>query len=203
MTQPVYVVFAGVNGAGKSTFFRTGLWRQPDFGRSMVRVNPDEILREAKGDPALVRDQIASGKEALRRIDDCLGSRRSFNQETTLTGHMSIRTIKRAYELGYRVVVYYMGLASCELALERIDHRVQLGGHPIDADAVRRRYRASIGNLSKVLDYCEMVTVYDNTTEFVAVAQWSCGSLCWVGDVARRASWLLEAMQDETLWRAR
>ena len=35
--QPVYVVFAGVNGAGKSTFYRTGLWRTEDMPRTMTR----------------------------------------------------------------------------------------------------------------------------------------------------------------------
>lgn len=38
--QPVYVVFAGVNGAGKSTFYRTGLWRTEDMPRTMARGTP-------------------------------------------------------------------------------------------------------------------------------------------------------------------
>lgn len=28
--QPTFVVFAGVNGAGKSTFYQSGLWRECD-----------------------------------------------------------------------------------------------------------------------------------------------------------------------------
>ena len=39
MSSPVYTLFAGVNGAGKSTFYRT---LGQDFG---VRVNTDEILK--------------------------------------------------------------------------------------------------------------------------------------------------------------
>ena len=40
----MYVVFAGVNGAGKSTFYCTGLWRTEDMPRTMARVNSDEIV---------------------------------------------------------------------------------------------------------------------------------------------------------------
>lgn len=50
--QPVYVVFAGVNGAGKSTFYRTGLWRTEDMPCTMTRVNSDEIVVAQGGDPA-------------------------------------------------------------------------------------------------------------------------------------------------------
>ena len=199
--RSVYVVFAGVNGAGKSTFFHAGLWRQPEMPKSMARVNSDELLREAGGDPLSQADQLAAGKLAVRRIEELLGDRASFNQETTLTGHASLRNIRRAKELGYAVVLHYIGLDSPEKALERVSHRVETGGHPIAEEAVRRRYTASLANLSKALDYCDEAVVWDNTFEFVAVARWTRGVLSWVGSVAQRAPWLLRAMQDETLWR--
>ena len=86
MARPLYVVFAGVNGAGKSTFYRTGFWREPGMPRSLARVNSDEIVVEEGGDPRSDADQMRAGREALRRIDACLEGRKSFNQETTLTG---------------------------------------------------------------------------------------------------------------------
>ncbi len=72
MARPLYVVFAGVNGAGKSTFYRTGFWREPGMPRSLARVNSDEIVVEEGGDPCSDADQIRAGREALRRIDACL-----------------------------------------------------------------------------------------------------------------------------------
>lgn len=202
MGRPAYLVFAGVNGAGKSTFFRTGFWEQPGMGKGMPRVNADEILRERGGDPSSEADQLAAGKEAVRRIEELFAARRSFNQETTLTGRASVRNIRRAWEMGYRAVLYYIGLESPAKAFERIVHRVEAGGHPVPEEAVRRRYEASLRNLSRVLDLCETATVFDNTVGFAAVAQWTCGTLSWVGDVSRRAPWLLSAMQDEEIWRA-
>ena len=147
--QPVYVVFAGVNGAGKSTFYRTGLWRTEDMPRTMARVNSDEIVVAQGGDPASSADQLRAGREAVRLIEECLSRRRSFNQETTLTGHAVLRNMSRAREAGYRVVLYYIGVDTAAVALDRIAHRVAVGGHDIDEGAVLRRYRASLGNLSR------------------------------------------------------
>ena len=75
--QPVYVVFAGVNGAGKSTFYRTGLWRTEDMPRTMARVNSDEIVVAQGGDPASSADQLRAGREAVLLIEECLSRRRS------------------------------------------------------------------------------------------------------------------------------
>lgn len=200
--QPVYVVFAGVNGAGKSTFYRTELWRTEGMPRAMTRVNSDEIVVAQGGDPASSADQLRAGREAVRLIEECLSRRRSFNQETTLTGHAVLRNMRRAREAGYRVVLYYIGVDAAAVALDRIAHRVAIGGHDIDEGAVLRRYRASLGNLSRALDLCDEATILDNTVEFVALARWSAGVLSWVGDVAKHGAWFMNAVRDNELWRA-
>lgn len=201
MERPTYVVFAGVNGAGKSTFYHTDFWRGPSIPCSLVRVNSDEIVAESGGDPRSGPDQIRAGREALRRIDDCLAHHKSFNQETTLTGRTCLKTIHRARDEGYRVVLYYIGVASSQLALERIAHRVSVGGHPIEEEAVRRRYIASLQNLSSVVRICDEATVFDNSIEFVALARWTRGTLSWVGNIAKHGPWLMEAICDDDIWR--
>lgn len=200
--QPVYVVFAGVNGAGKSTFYRTDLWRTEGMPRTMARVNSDEIVVAQGGDPASSADQLRAGREAVRLKEECLSRRRNFNQETTLTGHAVLRNMHRAREAGYRVVLYYIGVDAASVALDRIAHRVAVGGHDIDEGAVLRRYRASLGNLSRALDLCDEATILDNTVEFVALARWSAGVLSWVGDVAKHGAWFMNAVRDNELWRA-
>lgn len=201
MDRPTYIVFAGVNGAGKSTFYHSGLWRQASMKANMPRVNPDEIVRELGGNDLSEADQLRAGKEALRRINSLFNERQSFNQETTLTGRTALRNIQRAHDEGYRILLYYIGVNSPEKAIERIRHRVEVGGHPIDERTVRRRYRTSLQNLSLVLDLCDEVLVFDNTTEFTAVAQWERGMLSWIGNIILCAPWLLEAIFDESLWR--
>ena len=201
MGRPFYVVFAGVNGAGKSTFYQSGLWQTFEMPVRMLRVNPDEIVRESRSDPHGERVNLQAGREALKRIERNFEKGRSFNQETTLSGHMALKNIKRAHELGYRVFVYYIGVDSAQTALDRIAHRVSLGGHDIDKAAVLRRYSASLSNFARCLDYCEQATVFDNTVAFTCLAEWSHGSLAWWGGGGLgRENWLSRAIRDDAVW---
>ena len=197
---PFYVVFGGVNGAGKTTLYRSGLWRCASMPKSMSRINPDELLRESGGSWQNAKDQKQAGKAALERIEKLFIKQESFNQETTLCGHLALRNIKRAKQLGYRIFLYYVGVSSEEVALERIAHRASLGGHSIDEQVVRKRFSASLENFSHALNYCEQAMVFDNTQEFVQLALWKNATLVWLRNSKSYGTWLLDAMQSET-WR--
>lgn len=199
--RPWYIVFAGVNGSGKSTLYRTNLWRTPGMPTSMPRVNPDELLSANGGNASSARDQIQAGKEALALIDSHFAHRRSFNHETTLTGHRALKNLARAHQEGYRVRLFYIGVASEDIAIDRIAHRAALGGHDIEEASVRRRYRASLTNFSKALAWCEEAQVFDNTTAFKCIAVWSKGTLAWWGASKTTGSWLPSAMLDGTVWK--
>lgn len=201
MERPVYIIFAGVNGAGKSTFYHTDFWKTESLPKSMSRINSDEIAAGSGWSSDSESDQIRAGKEALHKLNHCLEARQSFNQETTLTGHIILRTIRRAKKAGYKIIVYYIGVDSADIALSRIEHRVSVGGHDIDEEAVRRRWRASLSNLSNTLDLCDEAVVIDNSVEFVPVARWTSGVISWVGDLRKHGSWLLEAVYDDSVWR--
>lgn len=169
--RPWYIVFAGVNGSGKSTLYRTNLWRTPGMPTSMPRVNPDELLSANGGNASSARDQIQAGKEA------------------------------RAHQEGYRVRLFYIGVASEDIAIDRIAHRAALGGHDIEEASVRRRYGASLTNFSKALAWCEEAQVFDNTTAFKCIAVWNKGTLAWWGASKTTGSWLPSAMLDGTVWK--
>ena len=123
MKAPTYVIFAGVNGAGKSTFYHTDFWRGSSTPRSLVRINSYEIVVEFDGNPQSSADQIRAGREALHRIDDCLSHHVSFNQETTLTGRTCLKTIRRAQDEGYRIVLYYIPIGTRSHCASRVCRR--------------------------------------------------------------------------------
>lgn len=201
MDRPFYVVFAGVNGAGKSTFYHSGLWRLPEMPKRMARINPDEILLEQGGDWRSASDQLKAGREAKHRIDELFRRRQSFNQETTLTGRTALKRIRQAHELGYRVFLNYVGVEAEAVALSRIEHRVELGGHDVDAADVHRRFLESLRAFSLALGECEQATAYDNTEDFKALAYWKRGVLAWWAAENRFRPWLFDAIMDEALWR--
>lgn len=200
-SQPTFVVFAGVNGAGKSTFYQSGLWRECDTDSRMSRINPDEMIVAAGKDWSSPTDQLWAGKQAVGQVRDNFAHMRSFNQETTLAGKSAVVRIRKAYSLGYRVRLFYIGVDSPEVALARICHRVQVGGHDIRPEDVERRFSASISALGKVLPYTHESVVLDNTDGFAHLAAWEHGTLCWLSpEKAKVHPWFVRAIQCEN-WR--
>jgi predicted ABC-type ATPase len=54
--------------------------------------------------------------------------------------------LRRRLADGYAVHLVFLWLASPELALARVARRVDLGGHSVPAEAVRRRYASGLRN---------------------------------------------------------
>ncbi|MBO5209383.1 MAG: ATPase [Lachnospiraceae bacterium] len=130
--------------------------------------------------------------DAKNKIDLCLKEGISFNQETTLVGTM--KTIQKAKAQGYFVDMYYVGLESAEIAIERVANRVQHGGHGVKED-IRRRYIKSKQNLIKAIQICYEVKIYDNSFTFVKIASFSQGKPLFkyntLGD-----GWFKQLLQD-------
>lgn len=166
-----YVIYAGVNGAGKSTFYNM------KSQYNLPRVNTDEIVKEL-GDWKNVTDVMRAGKIAVKRIDEYFSQGISFNQETTLCGHSIFRNMQRAKQEGYVIELFYVGLDSAEIAKERIAKRVERGGHGIPDEDVERRYVESLKNLRRAIELCDLVSMNDNTETMRRFAIYRNGQLC-------------------------
>ena len=154
----VHTLIAGVNGAGKSTFYKA---MNIDFG---IRVNLDEIIKEQfNNDWDNHKVQMAAGRTAVELIRNCISKGISFNQETTLTGQTIFSTVRKAKANGFKINLYYVGLESVELSIERVAMRVATGGHGIPEEDLRRRYKNSFENLNRILPLCDDIQIYDNS----------------------------------------
>ena len=166
--MPTYTIFAGVNGAGKSTLYSTLLQENHDFG---VRVNSDEIVISNGGNWRNKSDQAKAMKMAVKLIKDCMDKGISFNQETTLTGRSMINNILKAKKLGYKIIMRYVGLNSPELAIQRVAHRVIMGGHGIPEEDIKRRYYVSLSKLKELMSLIDELYIYDNSKRMNLVAK--------------------------------
>lgn len=184
-----YIVFAGVNGAGKSTMYRSSKTLM-----QMKRVNSDDIIREFGGDWKNPEDQFKAGRIALSRIEEYLNNNNSFNQETSLASSYAIKNAIRARELGYYTELNYVGIDNPEIAIERIKLRVLDGGHGIADEVVRKRYSKSLNNLKKAIEVFETVFVYDNTNMFKPIAQYHNGNKVKIVETV--PSWFLRIMNE-------
>lgn len=153
------VVLAGSNGAGKST-------SAPALLRGRLRVdefvNADTI---ARGLSAFAPETAAidAGRVMLRRLQQLADQRRSFAFETTLASRSFAPRISAWMQTGYSFHLVFLWLPSVELAVARVRERVQLGGHDVPADTIRRRYQRGIRNFFAL--YRPLATswrLYDN-----------------------------------------
>ncbi len=193
--QPVYILFAGVNGAGKSTFFKTNMWRTRASTGTLPRVNSDEILAAHGWDWQDEAAQLRAGREAVRLIRQHFENRESFNQETTLTGRSIMRNLALAKEFGYRIIIFYVGVSDPETANARIAHRATIGGHSIDSETVAKRYDASLRNLEKAIAICDETHLYDNSRLFQLQASFARDELVYCAPRAPLPTWVEQTLK--------
>lgn len=157
-----YILIAGVNGTGKSSF--RGVLEGQGVNMGHI-VDPDVIAKNNKF------NEIAAGRQAVQEIDNCINNNESVTQETTLSGHRIKKTVIRAKSKGYNITMYYIGLNTKYESIYRIANRVRKGGHNISPDDVDRRFNKRFKDLNEIVPYCDKVVFYDNENGFVKVAE--------------------------------
>lgn len=164
---PTILVLAGCNGAGKSSVAGAALLQAGG-----TYYNPDEAARRiatANRDrvPPLTQEELnaAAWNEGRRLLTRAIEERLDFAFETTLGGHTITELLERATERGFAVKVWFVGLASLELHLQRIRRRVARGGHDIPEGTVRERFRRGRENLIRLLPCLAALRLFDNSAE--------------------------------------
>lgn len=160
MNKPQLFVFAGINGAGKSTFTK-----EMQIDNNLNIINPDVITRELIGRSLDLPKGMAvqAGRIALEQRNQFIHEKRTFGFESTLSSQQDFKTIKSAISAGFDINLIYVGLNSLEMAIKRVAIRVEKGGHDIPQETIERRYHKSLSNLSKVLPMIDNARIYDNS----------------------------------------
>jgi len=155
------IIIAGPNGAGKTTFAEEFL---PNEADCPIFVNADLIAAGlAPFDPDRVA--IKAGRLMLEEIFDHVRRRETFAFETTLSGRIYARHIPEWRKQGFTIKLFFLRLASPELAIARVRQRVRAGGHDVPEETIRRRFAAGLHHLEEI--YKPIVdewVVYDNSS---------------------------------------
>jgi len=154
-------VLAGVNGAGKSSIAGAAI---RDAGQDWY--NPDELARvmcTCFPKKSMLQINSEVWNEGLRRLKGAICDKSHFTFETTLGGNTITSTLLDAIAAGVPVSIWYCGLNSVELHIERVTARVARGGHDIPEDLIRSRYTTSMRNLCRLTPGLTQLAVYDNS----------------------------------------
>jgi predicted ABC-type ATPase len=156
-------VLAGVNGAGKSS-----------IGGAAFRAsgadyyNPDEtasVLTAANPTLAQADANSAAWHEGVKLLKRAIAERNDFAFETTLGANTIPRMLAQAASQGIEIYIWYVGLSSPELHIERVQARVRRGGHDIAAEHIHRRFQHSRLNLIQLMPHLTALRVYDNSAD--------------------------------------
>jgi predicted ABC-type ATPase len=159
---PLLFVLAGVNGAGKSSVGGTILRH-----RGLNYFNPDEAaarIREELG-CSVAEANAQAWSEGKQLFEKAIRERTNHALETTLGGATMPRLIGMAADDGFDVRVWFVGLATVEQHIARVQARVARGGHDIPEARIRERWDASRRNLVVLMPRLTELRVFDNSVE--------------------------------------
>ncbi|WP_396936815.1 zeta toxin family protein [Mycolicibacterium sp.] len=149
----------GSNGAGKSTFVELTLG--PLLPNSPF-VNADEIAkRRWPEDPATHSYEAA--RIAAQTRARLIERGDSFTAETVFSHPSKLDLIDTANTAGYSVILHVVMIPE-DLAVLRVRHRVEAGGHDVPEAKIRERYQRLWPLVAAAAARSESATFYDNST---------------------------------------
>ncbi len=162
-SSQVILVLAGVNGAGKSsiggaTFAAEAAdFFNPDLAAAAIRSIHHGISWS---------DANSHAWELGRRLlERAITEKAQYRFETTLGGNTITALLISAASKGHPIRLWFAGLESVELHLQRVAARVRKGGHPIPEPDIRRRWTRSRENLIRLMPHLDTLRVIDNSAE--------------------------------------
>ena len=130
--------------------------------------NPDDAaarIRHARPHVSEAEANSQAWNQGTRLLQRAIAERLNFAFETTLGGNTIPALLSSALSAGLEVRVWYVGLSSVELHIDRVRTRVAKGGHPIPEQKIRERFDRSRLNLIRLLPRLTELLVYDNSSE--------------------------------------
>ncbi len=167
--RPTLTILAGVNGAGKSSVGGQAL---RDSGAAYF--NPDEHARLLRAkQPTLTQEKAnaLSWGYGKAKLEAAIATGADFTFESTLGGKTITNLLIQAAQQNHRLDIWFVGLASVDLHLQRVARRVARGGHPIPEADIRKRWIGSHENIIRLLPFVRTLRILDNSYEVAADEQ--------------------------------
>ena len=154
--KPMILVLAGPNGSGKSTIAQY-------FEKVGEYTNADDVVASTGMDIV----------EAARFVDnkryEAISAKRDFTFETVLSSEYKMDILRRAKAEGYFIKCIFILTVDPLINVARVEARVAGGGHDVPRDKVITRYSKSLSHIKELIDLCDILHVYDNSTRPVRI----------------------------------
>jgi predicted ABC-type ATPase len=121
------IIVSGPNGAGKTTFALEFLPNEADCPEF---VNAD-LIAAGLSPFAPELAAVKAARIMLEQIFEYVRNGKSFAFETTLSGRSYAQLIRNWRQQGYNIKLFFLRLPTEEMAIERVQQRVAVGGHNV------------------------------------------------------------------------
>ena len=152
--KPMVLVFAGPNGSGKTTI-------KDYFNIVGTYTNADD----------LVKTTGMSNEEAAKYVDklryESIDAGKDITFETVLSSNYKMELLKYAKEKGYFIKCVFVLTVDASINVARVQARVEQGGHSVEPEKIKSRYSKALKNISKLIEICDIMHVYDNSGDKV------------------------------------
>lgn len=168
---PQLIFIAGSNGSGKSTlwsaiqeFIASGANAEhlAALGH-LPYLNVDDRFKEMQ-----TQDPHAKFSDATKwrntEVNRLIFEKKSFVVETVFD-EAKLGYLKKAKKAGFETTIYFMGVASADMAVQRVKNRVAAGGHDVEESLVRQKWRESLAVAEKSITRADYVIFYDNSSD--------------------------------------
>ena len=161
------IIVAGPPGGGKSSHFpvkNVGVdWFNSDDRAAQINAGSYQNI------PPAVRS--ASGQQLQQFIESHIESRRSFAFENALRTDTGFPQIRRAKEMGFRVLMDFIAAGPVEEHIRRVMNRAALGGHSASERRLREIYENSMRHLVTAFEEnrnqrIDFLRIFDNSENF-------------------------------------
>lgn len=92
-----------------------------------------------------------------------LDSKTSFTFETVMSSPDKVDFMHKAQQAGFRTYLYYVATVDPAINVDRVQHRVAMGGHPVPIEKIIARYHRSLELLSDAVLYSDRAYIFDNS----------------------------------------
>lgn len=159
MQKPEIVVIAGPNGSGKSTFTEFIVGPNQFADESFEYINADDIQRSTNCEP------LDAAIMATEKRETALREGRNFAFETVLSTRRNLDLLIKAKESGYFIRCFYFLTASSSINIQRVNSRVEEGGHSVPEEKIKSRYDKALSLIPELVEVCDSLNIWDNSTE--------------------------------------
>ena len=165
MKQAELVIIAGINGAGKTTFYQQNQKKFEQF----AYISADEFLRKMHGNWRKSDDQIKAMLQADAAIRKLIDQHINTVYEVNLGGNARslVKIMDLAHSSQYSVTVIEIKIRDAALAVERILQRFKAGGFGADPALITKRFTNLESDFAELERAADQVIKDDNTQSFI------------------------------------